>query len=134
MSNLLRSYIPKFLVDLNRDNDDIVTVTTNYFSPEGDVYQLDKRAVSPSVIFTTQSLQELQPEVSAVYPFKIVPPKDVDGSTMLLSPSIDTFPTASQNYYASIYFERYDMDVMRLLDKSFAELEVTTVAGQSPGE
>lgn len=132
MTDPLKSYIPKFLVDLNRNNDDIITVSTDYFSSQGDVYQLDKRTVSPSVILTTQSLQELQPEVSTVYPFKIVPPKDIDGSTIILSPSIDTFPTASQNYYAAVYFERYNMDVMKLLDKSFTELTVEPLIGQSP--
>lgn len=125
MTDPLKSYIPKFLVDLNRNNDDVITVSTDYFSSEGDVYQLDKRTISPSVIFSTQSLQELQPEVSTVYPFKIVPPKDIDGSTIIQSPSIDTLPTASQNYYASLYFERYNIDVMRQLDKRFIELSDT---------
>lgn len=122
MIDPLKSYIPKFLVDLNRNNEDIIAVSTNYFSPDGDVYQLDKRTVSPSVILTTQSLQELQVETSTVYPFKIVPPKDIDGSTIILSPSIDTAPTASQNYYTSIYFERYNTDVIQQLNKQFTEL------------
>lgn len=125
MTDILKSYIPKFIVDLNRNNDDVITVSTQYFSPEGDVYVLDKRTVSPSVIQTTQSLAELQPEVSTVYPFKIVPPKDVDGATIILTPSIETFPTASQNYYTPIYFERYNQTVVALIDKEFTEL--TTV-------
>jgi len=124
MIDILRSYIPKYIVDLNRDNEDVITVSTQYFSPSGDVYELDKRTISPSVIQTTQSLQELQPEVSNVYPFAIVPPKDVDGSTIIVGPSIETFPTASQNYYAPVYFERYNFQIINQIDKSFNELTV----------
>jgi len=126
MTDILQSYIPKFFVNLKRDNEDVITVSTQYFSPEGDVYELDKRTISPSVIQTTQSLAELNPEVSNVYPFKIVPPKDVDGSTIILSPSIETFPTASQNYYIPVYFERYNQQVVTLIDKEFRELTTTT--------
>lgn len=124
MSNVLNSYIPKFIVDLNRNNPDAFIVSTSYFSPAGDQYVLDKRTINSSVIITTQSLQELQPEVSTVYPFKIVPPKEPDGSTLLLSPSVETEITASQNYYTPIYFERYDPSVLRALDKQFRELEL----------
>lgn len=122
MNNIFNSYIPKFLVDLKKNNEDIITVTTNYFSAEGDVYELDTRTLSPNLIQTTQSLQELQPEISTVYPFKIVTPIDFDGSTILQSPSITTEPTASQGYYAPIYFERYNQDVIRNIDKNFSDL------------
>lgn len=124
MIDILQSYIPKFIVDLNRDNEDVIKVSTRYFSPEGDVYELDKRTVSPSVIQTTQSLQELRPETSDVYPFAVVTPKDYDNSTILLSPSVETFVTASQNYYAPVYFERYNFDVINVIDKNFNELTV----------
>lgn len=126
MNNILQTYIPKFVVDLNRNNPDSFIVSTSYFSPEGDQFILDRRAVSPSVVITTQSLQDLQPEVSNTYPFKIVPPKEPDGSTLLLSPSVETEITASQNYYTPIYFERYDIDVLRALDRSFKELQLDT--------
>lgn len=124
MIDPLKSYIPKFLVNLNRDNDDIITVSTDYFSREGDLYQLDRRTVSPNVLVTTQSLQELQPEVSNVFPFKIVPPRDIDGSVILLSPDIETSVTASQNYYVPVYFERYNQDVVALIDREFTELPI----------
>jgi hypothetical protein len=124
MINILDSYIPKFLIDLNRNNEDIITVTTQYLSPNGDVYELDTRAISPVMIQTTQSLQELQPEVSDVYPFKIVTPVDIDGSTLLLSPTPQTNPTASQGYYAPIYFERYKQDFLNNISKDFIELTV----------
>lgn len=126
MSNILNSFIPKYLVDLNRDNEDIITVSTKYFSQNGDVYELDKRTVSPVMIQTTQSLEELRPEVSDTYPFKIVMPLDFDGSTLLLTPSIETQPTASQGYYVPIYFERFNSEVLRSIDKSFSELTVPT--------
>jgi hypothetical protein len=124
MINILDSYIPKFIVDLNRNNDDIITVRTNYLSPEGDVYELDTRTISPVLIQTTQSLQELQPEISTVYPFKIVTPLDPDGSTVLLSPTINSLPTASQGYYVPIYFERYQPEFLENIDRSFTELTV----------
>ena len=124
MNSIFNSYIPKFLVDLNKNNEDIITVTTKYFSPEGDIYELDTRTLSPNLIQTTQSLQELQPEISTVYPFKIVTPLDFDGSTILQSPSMTTQPTASQGYYAPIYFERYNADVIRNIDTRFTELSI----------
>jgi len=122
MLNIFNSYIPKFLVDLKKDNEDIIIVSSSYFSPEGDVYELDTRTLSPNLLQTTQSLQELQPEISTVYPFKIVTPLDFDGSTMIQSPSMTTQPTASQGYYAPIYFERYNPDVVRNIDTQFTEL------------
>jgi hypothetical protein len=124
MINILDSYIPKFIVDLNRNNEDIITVRTNYLSPEGDVYELDTRTISPVLIQTTQSLEELQPEISTVYPFKIVTPLDPDGSTVLLSPTINSFPTASQGYYVPIYFERYQSEFIQNVDRRFAELTI----------
>lgn len=124
MNSIFNSYIPKFLVDLNKNNEDIITVTTQYFSPEGDIYELDTRTLSPNLIQTTQSLQELQPEISTIYPFKIVTPLDFDGSTILQSPSMTTQPTASQGYYAPIYFERYNADVIRNIDTQFTELSI----------
>lgn len=123
-TDILNSYIPKFLVDLNRNNEDVITVTTNYFSPDGDAYQLDKRTVSPSVIQTTQSLQELKPEISDVFPFRAPVKIDYDNSTLLLTPSISSVPTASQDYYAPIYFERYKQDVISVINRDFTELTV----------
>lgn len=123
--NILNSYIPKFLVDLNRENDDVITVTTNYFSPNGDSYILDTRTISPVLIQTTQSLQELKPEISNTYPYRVVMPVDVDGASLLISPSISTEPTASQSYYAPIYFERYNASILSSLDKTFYELVTT---------
>jgi hypothetical protein len=124
MPNIFQSYIPKFLVDVINTNNDIITVTTKYFSPSEDVYELDTRTVAPVLVQTTQSLQELQPEISNVYPFKIVTPIDFDGATILQSPGVNTTPTASQGYYVPIYFERYDPDVIRNIDTTFIELTV----------
>lgn len=124
MPNIFNSYIPKFLVNTSNTNDDIITVTTKYFSPSEDVYELDTRVIVPILIQTTQSLQELQPEISNVYPFKIVTPLDFDGATILQSPGANTVPTASQGYYAPIYFERYNADVIRNIETTFTELTV----------
>lgn len=124
MINILDSYIPKFIVELNRNNDDIITVTTEYLSPEGDIYELDKRSVSPILVQTTQSLQELRPEISTVYPFKIVTPVDVDGATIIVSATPNTIPTASQGYYVPIYFERYQTEFVQNVNREFTELTV----------
>lgn len=122
IDRIFNAYIPKFIVDLDRANDDVRFVSTSYFAPDGDVYILDKRTVNPSVIQTTQSLEELQPEVSIKYPFKIVMPLDADGASVLQVPTIDTVPTASQHYYAPMLFERYTPDIVNLVDKNFVEL------------
>lgn len=132
-NNILDSYIPKFFVELNRTNDDVIVVTTQYFSPEGDVYELDRRAVAPILVQTTQSLQELQPEVSNVYPFRIVTPLDFDGATLIMSPSITAEPTASQSYYAPIYFERYDPSVYTNISTDFSELVAQDLAQVAAG-
>jgi hypothetical protein len=123
MNNILDSYIPKFLINVNKGNDDVIFISSSNFSPEGDVYELDERTVSPNVIQTTQSLNELQPEVSTTYPFKIVTPLDVDGVTLLLVPTdAQTVPTASQHYYAPTYFERYRAEFLNKIDKTFNEI------------
>lgn len=121
-SNILNSYIPKFLINLNRDNEDIIKVNTRYFSPEGDVYELDKRTIAPVVIQTQESLNELRIETSSVYPVRIVAPLDFDGAVLIEVPSIETVPTASQSYFMPIYFERYSPEVIRNLDRNFVEL------------
>lgn len=130
MADIFTSYISKVVVKVTTPNDDVVDITTNYLSPQGDVFQLDKRTISPVVITTTQSLNDLSPEVSTVYPYKMVPPTGSDGSTLLLSPSIDTPVTASQNYYVPIYFERYQENVLSALDKQFYELVPPTIVSQ----
>lgn len=123
MANIFQSYISKLFVDINRNNDDVITISTQFLSPEGDVFTLDRRTLSPNLLKTTSSLQELKPETSDVYPFKIVTPTLEDGTTELLSPTIQTPVTASQNYYVPIYFERYRPDVLRQIDSDFSELE-----------
>jgi hypothetical protein len=123
MDKAFQSYISKVLVDVNRNNDDIIKVETEYLSSEGDVFVVDKRTVSPVMIPTTSSIQELQPEVSTSYPYKIVTPLDIDSSTVVLSPTIDTPVTASQNYYVPVYFELYKKEVLEAINKEFFELE-----------
>lgn len=123
MASSFSSYIPKVYVESHRNNDDIITVETEYLSPEGDVYVLDKRTVSPLMLPTTQSIEELKPEVSDVYPYKIATPLDDDGATILLSPSIKYPVTASQNYYVPVYFELYKKNVLEAIDRRFTELD-----------
>jgi hypothetical protein len=123
MAKTFQSYISKLYVDASRNNDDIIKVETEYLSPEGDVFIVDRRTVSPVMVPTTSSIQELQPEVSTSYPYKIVTPLDIDSSTVILSPTIDTPVTASQNYYVPVYFELYKKEVLDAINKEFFELE-----------
>ena len=125
MTNILDTYIPKFLVTLkNKENDDLIFVSSSNFSTNGDVYVLDTRTVSPNVIATTQSLNELQPDVSDVYPYKVVTALDTDGATIVYTPTLENPPTASQHYYAPLYFERYNAGVVNAIGRQFTELTV----------
>lgn len=124
MNNIFDTYLPKFLVNLKRDNEDVLYVSSSKFSPEGDVYTLDVRTVSPNVLQTEQTINELKPDVSDVYPFKIVLPIDVDSSNVLQIPSINSTPTASQYYYVPVYFERYTPETYDTIDKKFRELTI----------
>jgi hypothetical protein len=120
MANTLNTYIPQFLVDRKKDNNDIVTITSEYLE-NNNIYELDERVIQPNVVQTEESLADLKPEVSPVYPYKIVLPTESDGATLLLSRTINTPVTASQNYYIPLYFERYNIDIMRAIDKEFKE-------------
>jgi hypothetical protein len=125
MSNIFDTYIPKFLVTLkNKENDDLIFVSSSNFSANGDVYILDTRTVSPNVIATIQSLNNLQPDVSDIYPFKVVTPLDVDGLTIVYTPTLENEPTASQHYYAPLYFERYRTNIINAINKEFTELTI----------
>lgn len=126
-ANILKSYIPKFLIDLNRENEDIITVDTNYFSVDFDSYVVDRRTVNPIVIQTTQSIAELKPEISNVYPYRAPTKIDYDGSTLFISPTATSQPSASQDYYVPIYFERYETSVLTSIDKTFTELTLEVI-------
>lgn len=118
------TYIRKFFVDANRNNDSLIRVSSQFLSPQGDQFVLEKTTISPTAIQTTQSLEDLQPEVSDVYPFKIVPPKNSEGVTLIRAQTLESFPTAAQNYYIETIFERYNETAMRTVDKRFTELLV----------
>ena len=90
MASIFQSYISKVFIQTNTDNDDVVTISTQFLSPEGDVFTLDRRTLSPNIIKTTGSLEELKPEVSDIYPFKISTPILQDGSTEILSQTISS--------------------------------------------
>lgn len=121
--DIFQSYISKVFINLNTANDDVVRITSKKLSPSGDIFELDLRTISPSLIQTKRSIEELQPEVSDTFPFKIVTPLDDDGAVIILSPTLETEVTASQHYYVPVYFERYNLDILRNIDKEFTELE-----------
>jgi hypothetical protein len=123
MTNIFETYIPKFLVTLkNKENDDLIFVSSSNFSTNGDVYILDKRVILPNVIETEESLNNIQPDVSDVYPFKVVLPLDADESSILYTPTIENPPTASQYYYTPLYFERYRPSIVNAINRDFTEL------------
>lgn len=137
MANIKSNYISKVLVNTTVKNDDVVTIDTKYLSPQGDVFELRKELIEPSVIQTDVSLKQLQPEVSTTYPYKIVVPIDpIDSASILRSPTLSTasMVTASQNYYTPVYFERYKPEILNALDKGFFELTVNSVTVESDGE
>jgi hypothetical protein len=121
MASSFDTYLPRFLVERRAKNGDVVTVTSQYLD-EGNIYELDQRVIVPQVVQTEESLLELKPEVSEIFPFKIVLPVEDDGSTLLLSRTVTTPVTASQNYYIPLYFERYNVNIMRAINKDFEEL------------
>jgi hypothetical protein len=120
MTDVFNTYLPRFLADRKKDNNDIVTITSQYLE-NNNIYEIDQRVIEPNVVQTEESLIDLKPEVSSVYPYKIVLPTEEDGATLLLSRTINTPVTASQNYYIPLYFERYNVDIMRAINKDFEE-------------
>lgn len=128
MSNQQATYLSNVLANINKANGDIVTITTSYFSDASDTFEVDNRVLKTSAVLTTSSLDDLNPEVSEIYPYKVVTPQLANGSTLILSPSIETFPTASQNYYVPIIFERYQPSILRAIDKQFIELDPPIVS------
>jgi hypothetical protein len=122
MADIFTSYISKLLINRRGENGGIIKVKTTAFSPSGDVFEFDERITFPRVIQTEDSIAELKPEVSEIYPYKIVLPIEEDGANFLRSPSVSTEVTASQNYYAPVYFERYNPEVLAFIDKEFKEL------------
>ena len=133
MADIFQSYISKVFIQSQTQNSDIVTIETNFLSPEGDTFILERKVLNPSLIETTSSLNQLEPEISDLYPFKIVPPRDDDGSVILYSRTIDTPVTASQNYYVPIYFERYEPEILQNIDREFTELfDINEVVESEP--
>jgi hypothetical protein len=124
-------YISKLYINSKKANNDVITVTTKKFSSNGDIFEVDVRVISPSVVQTESSLAELKPEVSQVYPFKIVPPTDQTGRVIIQVPTLNTEVTASQNYYVPVYFERYNLDILREIDKEFVELTLPEEEGEN---
>ena len=122
--NIFQSYISKVFIESQTQNSDVVIIETNFLSPGGDSFTLERRVLEPVLLETTSSINELRPEISNQYPFKTVPSRDTDGSVILYSRTIDTPVTASQNYYAPIYFERYTPEILQRIDKNFTELTV----------
>jgi hypothetical protein len=122
--NIVQSFISKLYVNINARNDDIIKITTKKLSSGGDTFELDTRTISPNVIQSEKSINELNPEISNTYPFKVVVPTDDTGKTTIYSPTIEFEVTASQSYYVPVYFERYDADIIREINKEFEEFEL----------
>lgn len=127
MPNSTITYVPSFLNSVKGANQEIVLVSSSVFSPQGDVFTLNFGTLNTNTIITTQSFNDLVVETSEIYPRKIVPPTDTDGSTILLITAVTSAPTASQNYYVPLRFERFKQQVTNLIDRQFIELTTGSV-------
>jgi hypothetical protein len=125
MASLFDTFIPKKIVDSKKQNRDVVEVEYKQLDDNNLTYAIYQREISPSVLHSEDDLFELKPEVSQIYPFKIVTPVNDEGMTEILTPGITSHPTASQNYYIPVYIEYYDHNVLRLIDREFTELPET---------
>ena len=123
MSNTNISYVSVVYADAKKDNPGKILVTTEYLSPEGDTFELVSEAIPQNAILDSVYQETLRPETSSVYPYKVVVGRTQNGSAVIYAPNIETFVTASQNYYTPMKFERYEPSVIRSLDKTFLELE-----------
>jgi hypothetical protein len=132
MDSLFDTFISKKLVDSKKKNRDFVDVEYTKLDDNDVPYTIYRREISPSILHTEEDLIELKPEVSDIYPFKIVTPTNADGVTEILTPSLTAYPTASQNYYIPVYTEYYTHEVLRLIDREFRELPETNRNEPSP--
>lgn len=117
------TYISKVYISSLKESEQVITVTTQNLSPAGDVINLNTKLLVINPLISTSSLEVLQPEVSDVFPYKVVTPYLPNGHKLILSPSVKVFPTASQNYYMATKFERYNPVVARSLNRQFEQLQ-----------
>lgn len=128
MAEVFSSYVSKVQASARLNSGDVLFVSSSNLSVDEfstgptDVFKIDKRTIPTSITQTTQSLNDLRPEISTTYPYKIVPPLDFDSASIILSPTIETPVTASQNYYVPVYFERYNRSILQIIDKEFKQL------------
>jgi hypothetical protein len=134
MSNFTVNYISVALADAKKTNPNAIIVETDYIE-DGKTFTLAKRAIPQNALISSLTDDtNLIYETSESYPYKVVTPKDESGATIIYSPDIDTFVTASQNYYAKLKFERYQESILRSIDKTFLELEPPEEDTDSEGE
>jgi hypothetical protein len=135
MSNFTVNYISIALADAKKTNPNAIIVETDYIE-DGKTFTLAKTAIPVNAIISSSTDDvNLIYETSEVYPYKVVTSKDESGVTIIYSPNIETFVTASQNYYTKLKFERYQESILRSIDKSFLELEPPQeILTDSPGE
>lgn len=127
MHNIQQTYISKVIVKSSKNAGKTIKISSNYLSPSGDVFTLEGSVIEDVAINSQESINDLSPEISTTYPYKVVTPIEPDGSTLILSPDVNTTPTASQNYYAPVVFERYQRPILTAIDRQFTELTSTVV-------
>jgi hypothetical protein len=121
---ILRNSLNKVIISSDVANSDMIKVSTSVLSSNGDVYEVDTRLLTPSLVQTSREVAELNPEVSTSYPYKVIVDRDSSGVVQLYVPDIDIPVTASQNYYVPLYYERYSVPILRVLDRQFTELSL----------
>ena len=134
-----KDYISNVYVTTQLTGSNNITVDV-YFSEDGDYFELETeslRKLQSQSIGNIEVHTELDPETingAYEYPYKTRVVRLIDSSSLVYVPSIDTFPTASQYYYAPIVFERYNPVVIRNIDTQFRQLTVNIPEISEGGE
>lgn len=134
------NYLSNIYVTTQTDFTENIEIYDVSFSEAGDFFTLDVdalRRLQTQSIGNIESHSELDPDTingEYTYPYKVKVPKLIDSSSLIYVPGVDTFPTASQYYYAPIVFDRYNPVIMRGINKNFEQLTVDTIELSSGGE
>lgn len=140
-NRIIRNNISNVFVKSRTSLEQNVVINTSFFTQAGDTFTLDRRSLR---LYETESLGELttvsnldETAESNDYPYKNRIRRTVDSASLVFIRSngeLGSFPTSSQYYYTPIVYERYDPNILRNIDKTFYELEVTVVPSEAPGE
>lgn len=124
MIDIMNVVIPKKIVTVDYTNADLKIVSSSYTAPDGTPSIRQKTVVKPDMKKLTIEDKSLHLDVSNNYPFKIVTLVTEDSASLIYSPSLQTYPTASQSYYAPLYAERFTPEFILAITREFTEFTV----------